>query len=215
MTQTAKFITFEGIDGAGKSTHIAHVERSLRNRGYSVLCTREPGGSELAESLRSMVLHTDMHTVTETLLMFAARADHISRVIAPALERGTWVLSDRFTDASYAYQGGGKGISWEFLTQLEMHLPRLSDGTSCKPDLTFLFDLPVAQAAARMQQRGQQKGVQSDRFEALNTAFFESVAAAYHQRMQQEPDRITLVDASLSLPEVSEQVAEVLRQAGW
>lgn len=215
MTQTGKFITFEGIDGAGKSTHIAHVESSLLNKGYSVLCTREPGGSDLAESLRSMVLHTDMHTITETLLMFAARADHISRVIAPALEQGTWVLSDRFTDASYAYQGGGKGISWAFLTQLELNLPRLSDGTSCKPDLTFLFDLPVQQAAARIQQRAQHQNTQSDRFEALNTAFFESVADAYRQRMRQEPDRMTLIDASLSLPEVSEQVADVLRQAGW
>lgn len=215
MSQTGKFISFEGIDGAGKSTHIAHVESSLRNRGCDVLCTREPGGSELAENLRNMVLHTEMHTTTETLLMFAARADHISRVIAPALERGTWVLSDRFTDASYAYQGGGKGISWAFLTQLELNLPRLSDGTSCKPDLTFLFDLPVEQAAARMRQRAQSKGIDSDRFEVLDTAFFEAVANAYRQRMQQEPERMTLIDASLSLPEVSEQVAEVLRQAGW
>lgn len=215
MTQLGKFITFEGIDGAGKSTHITHVETTLLNKGYNVLRTREPGGSKLAENLRSMVLHTEMNTITETLLMFAARADHISSIIAPALEKGTWVLSDRFTDASYAYQGGGKGVGWDFLTQLELNLPSLSDGTSCKPDLTFLFDLPVEKAAQRMRQRELKTSTQSDRFEVLNTTFFESVAHAYRKRMEQEPDRITLIDASLNLEEVSEQVANILRQAGW
>lgn len=215
MTQLGKFITFEGIDGAGKSTHIAHVQAHLQTLGHSVLCTREPGGSTLAETLRNMVLHTDMNAITETMLMFAARADHISTIIAPALEQGTWVLSDRFTDASYAYQGGGKGISWDFLTQLELNLPTLANGTSCKPDLTFLFDLPVEKATQRMRQREQKTNTQSDRFEVLNTTFFESVAHAYRKRMEQEPQRITRIDASVSLEKVSAQVADVLRQAGW
>lgn len=211
MTHLGKFITFEGIDGAGKSTHIAHVEASLRDKGYDVLRTREPGGSPLAEELRNVVLHTEMNIITETLLMFAARADHITQVIAPALEQGTYVLSDRFTDATYAYQGGGKGVNWEWLMSLELNLPTLSDGTSCKPDMTFWFDLPVSQAAQRMQTRNQG----TDRFEALNSAFFEAVSAAYRTRMEREPERITRIDSSLSLEQVSEQVQSVLQQTGW
>ena len=194
------FITFEGIDGAGKSTHIGPAAARLRAVGRAVVCTREPGGTQLAEQLRELLLHAPMDGVSETLLLFAARRDHIHRVIAPALADGNVVLCDRFTDASFAYQGYGRGQSLELLAQLEN---AVHDGL--QPDLTLWFDVDPAIAAAR------RAGARAaDRFEAEDVGFFARVANGYRARMQSAPERIVRIDAGLAVEDVARQVAAAI-----
>jgi len=195
-----RFITFEGIDGAGKSTHIAFVARLLENRGSEVVVTREPGGTGLGEKLREILLHETMHPETEALLMFAARREHLAQVIEPALERGACVLSDRFTDASFAYQGGGRGLSTDRLRQLETWThPHL------QPDLTLLFDVPPEVAGARLD-----AARTPDKFERERSAFFIRVREAYLQRAAAFPERFYIIDSTRSIPEIQAQLQDVL-----
>ncbi|MEY4766197.1 MAG: hypothetical protein RI907_2870 [Pseudomonadota bacterium] len=199
-----RFITFEGIDGAGKTSHLDALEARWRAEGRQVVRTREPGGSPLAEKLRQMVLHDDMDPLTESLLVFAARRDHLRCVIEPALARGDWVLSDRFTDATFAYQGGGRGFDLATLGTLETWVQ-----AGRQPDLTFLFDLPPAVAAERLR-----LARQPDRFEAQDAAFFERVRQAYLSRLAAQPQRFALIDAQRTPAEVAQQVDAALRQHG-
>ena len=201
----ARFITFEGIDGAGKSTHIDAVAQRLRQAGATVLCTREPGGTELAERLRELILHAPMDPLTEALLVFAARRDHLQQVIAPALQRGDTVLCDRFTDASFAYQGGGRGFDTAVLAQLE----RWVHG-DLQPDMTIWFDLPAAVAAQR---RGAVRA--PDRFEQQDVAFFNRVRNAYQARMDAAPQRFVRIDADQERSAVSQQINHALEARGW
>lgn len=180
-----RFISFEGIDGAGKSSHIEALAAWLRARGHTVVVTREPGGTPLAEDLRQLVLHRPMDALTEAFLMFASRRDHLVQRIEPALAAGHMVLCDRFTDASFAYQGGGRGFSLEVLATLETWVQQ-----GLQPDLTVWFDLPPAVAAER---RGAVRA--PDRFEAQDTAFFERVRGGYARRQQADPRRFAVVDA--------------------
>lgn len=201
----ARFITFEGIDGAGKSTHIDAVAQRLRSAGATVLCTREPGGTLLAERLRELVLHEPMDPLTEALLVFAARRDHLQQVILPALARGETVLCDRFTDATFAYQGGGRGFPADVLAQLEAWV---HDGV--QPDLTIWFDLPSALAAER------RTAVRApDRFERQEADFFERVRQGYLQRAQAAPHRIVRIDASVDRDAVWRQIAGALESRQW
>jgi len=202
---TGRFISFEGIDGAGKTSHLSEMQRQLTEAGLDIVRTREPGGTPLAEKLRELVLHEAMGPLTETLLVFAARRDHLEQVIEPALARGAWVLTDRFTDATFAYQGGGRGFDQNVLNTLEQWV---QDGR--QPDLTFLFDLPPEVAAQRLVQARQ-----PDRFEAQDRAFFERVRSAYQQRVQAQPQRFALIDASRTPHEVGEQVQQALQARGW
>lgn len=182
-----RFITLEGIDGAGKSTHLSWLLQYLRARGLNVVATREPGGTALGESLRQIVLHEAMHLETEALLMFAARREHIARVIDPALAAGQWVVSDRFTDATFAYQGGGRGLDREKIAVLENWVhPGL------QPDLTLLFDLPPKLAMRRLAAAGNTP----DRFEQEREQFFADVREAYLERARRDPQRIRVLDAS-------------------
>jgi dTMP kinase len=196
-----KFITFEGIDGAGKSTHIATVVDLLRAHGLEVVSTREPGGTPLGEKLRELLLHEAMHRETETLLMFAARREHLEQVIEPALARGAWVVCDRFSDATYAYQGGGRGLDKARLVSLEQwvcgHL---------QPDLTFLFDLPPDIACERIARQGREL----DKFEQERADFHWRVRQAYLERAASAPHRISIVNAGLSLEEISKIVEETV-----
>lgn len=182
-----RFLTFEGIDGAGKSSRIAALEAWLNARGVRTLRTREPGGTPLGEKIRTLLLEDDMGLDAETLLFFAARAEHVERVIRPALAEGIWVLSDRFTDATYAYQAGGKGMPGERVEAIERWT--LGD---FGPDKTFLFDLPTGTAEARRGGRGNA----SDRFEREAQSFFEHVREAYLERARRNPGRFTVLDAS-------------------
>lgn len=182
----ARFITFEGIDGAGKSSHLQPLADWLSSRGHDVVLTREPGGTELAETLRDLVLHAPMDAMTEALLVFAARRDHLVRCIEPALARGATVLCDRFTDASFAYQGGGRGFDWVRLQTLEAWVQ-----SGRQPDLTVWFDLAPATAAAR-----RAAAREPDRFERQDTAFFERVRAAYARRAAAAPQRFVVLDAA-------------------
>lgn len=187
------FISFEGIDGAGKSTHIHAYCDLLQSRfpDRTLVVTREPGGTTLGEQLRDLLLEAPMHLETEALLMFAARREHIAQVIAPALAAGHIVVSDRFTDASFAYQGGGRGLSIEKLNALEKWVQKQSDGRLLQPDTTFLFDLPGAIAEAR-----RSKARSPDKFERLDLAFFERVRQEYLRRAKADPSRFVLVDAT-------------------
>jgi dTMP kinase len=211
LTQSAirtlgRFITFEGVDGAGKSTQIASVARALRARGHDVLCTREPGGTELGEKLRELLLGMEMHVDTEAMLMFAARREHLATVIEPALAMGTWVLCDRFTDATYAYQVGGHGLDAARCDALEAWVhPHL------KPDLTLLFDLSPALAAERMAANG----AEPDRFERRQHGFFERVRAAYLDRARREPGRFHVIDATRKPSEIAHEIASVLDERTW
>ena len=184
-----KFITFEGIDGAGKTTHLpwfrAQLEEKLASTGHAIVLTREPGGTPLGEALRELVLHERMDLETEALLMFAARREHLAQVIEPALARGDWVLSDRFTDASFAYQGGGRGLPRDKLEALE----RWVQG-GFQPDLTVLFDVEPATASAR---RGAVRA--PDKFESETDAFFARTRAEYLRRAEEAPHRFAVVDA--------------------
>lgn len=186
---SGRFITFEGIDGAGKSSHIETLAGWLRVRGSTVLVTREPGGTPLAERLREIVLHTPMDALTEALLVFAARRDHLQQVIEPALAQGTVVLCDRFTDASFAYQGGGRGFDVAVLAQLEQWVQQ-----GRQPDLTLWFDIHAQTAAGRRAAAARAP----DRFEAQDEAFFERVGAAYAQRCRAHPQRFVRLNAELS-----------------
>jgi len=181
-----RFITFEGIDGAGKSSHIEPLAARLRERGQDVLVTREPGGTPLAELLREQVLHQPMDALTEALLVFAARRDHLQRVIEPALAQGRTVLCDRFTDATFAYQGSGRGFDLDVLTQLEAWVQQ-----GRQPDLTLWFDIAPEVAAQR-----RAAARTPDRFEAQDGAFFARVRAGYARRAQQQPQRFVRIDAS-------------------
>jgi dTMP kinase len=196
-----KFITLEGIDGAGKSTHLAWLVDTLRQRGKTVVQTREPGGTPLGETLRGLLLSEPMHLETETLLMFAARREHLAQVIEPALARGDWVVSDRFTDASFAYQGGGRGLDWSRVSALETWVQG-----DLQPNLTFLFDVPVEVAEARLAATGNAP----DRFEREKADFFGRVRAAYLRRMAENPSRFRRIDSGQSLDVIKQQLEEVL-----
>lgn len=196
MIPQGRFITFEGIDGAGKSSHIEALAGWLRARGHQVTVTREPGGTPLAESLRELILQRPMDPLTESLLVFAARRDHLAGVIEPALSAGGVVLCDRFTDATFAYQGAGRGFDLGVLAQLETWVQQ-----GRQPDLTCCFDLPAAVAAQR------RAAVRApDRFEAEGLAFFERVRAGYEQRARACPQRFTRIDAALPPDQVRAQV---------
>lgn len=205
-----RFITLEGGEGAGKSSNLVYIEEQLREAGVDLITTREPGGTALGEAIRSLLLdhrNTSMLDDTELLLMFAARSQHIHELILPALERGQWVLCDRFTDASYAYQGGGRGIAFERIAQLEQWVQG-----SLRPDMTLLLDIPVEQGLQRAGERGE-----LDRFEREQTAFFQNVRAAYLQRAEASPSRYRIIDAGAPLEQVQQQLAGELSQilAAW
>jgi len=202
---TGRFITFEGIDGAGKSTHIEALAQWVRNRGHEVVVTREPGGTPLAEQLRNLVLHKPMDTLTEALLVFAARRDHLATHIAPALARGATVLCDRFTDASFAYQGGGRGFDRAVLSQLENWVQQ-----GRQPDLTIWFQLPADTAAAR------RAAVRApDRFETQDLDFFGRVIEGYAQRQAESPTRFLCIDATVEREAVWAQVVRGLEARPW
>ena len=193
-----KFITLEGMDGAGKSTQLQWIEKFLLEKGKIVVVTREPGGTPLGEKLRELLLNADqpMHPETEALLMFAARREHLDKVIFPALERGDWVISDRFTDASFAYQGGGRGMSWGKIEDLESWVH-----AGFQPDLTLYFDVPI--------EVGRQRASAAklpDRFEKERDEFFRHVRAAYLERASRFPSRIHVIDASVPVDEVAKSV---------
>lgn len=198
-TSRGKFITFEGIDGAGKSTHIASVAELIRTQGYQVVCTREPGGTALGEKLRDLLLHEPMHLETEAMLMFAARREHIAQVVEPALARGDWVVSDRFSDASYAYQGGGRGLDKTKLGALEAWVH-----AHLQPDLTFLFDLAPDVAERRIAAQGREL----DRFEQEKREFHARVRMAYLERAVSAPQRIVVVNADQPLPDIKRLIEE-------
>lgn len=195
-----KFITMEGMDGAGKSTHIPDIITSLQARGHAVLSTREPGGTPLGERLRELLLHEPMHAETETLLMFAARREHIAKVIAPALARGVYVLSDRFTDATYAYQCGAKGVDASKIRLLEQWVQ-----ADLQPDLTLLFDVPVEVSMLRLA-----NAREPDKFERENADFFTRIRQAYLQRAQENPARFRIIDANKPLEDVKQSVEEII-----
>jgi dTMP kinase len=197
-----KFITLEGIDGAGKSTHMSFIADRLRAAGRQVVMTREPGGTPLGEMLRDIVLSQSMHVETETLVMFASRREHIDKVIAPALEQGIWVLSDRFTDATFAYQGGGRGIPNERLRALEDWV----QGT-LQPDLTLLFDVPLEVSRNRLA-----LNASLDRFEQEKQEFFARVRQAYLERAAQHPQRIRVVDSTRSITDIQAELSGVLER---
>lgn len=188
------------IYGNGKSTHLAWFADALRQRGADVIVTREPGGTPLGEALREMLLNQSMSIGTEAMLMFAARLEHVEQVIKPALAAGKWVISDRFSDASFAYQGGGRGMDWEKLRQLEQWVhPDL------QPDLTLFFDVPVEVARQRLS-----NNVSLDRFEQEQDAFFERVRAGYHRRVAENPQRYAVIDAAQTLDAVQRQLAAII-----
>ena len=196
-----RFITLEGVDGAGKSSHIPWIAERLRARGHEVVETREPGGTPLAEKLRRRVLAEHMDPVSETRLMFEARADHVQKVIEPALARGAWVLCDRFTDSTIAYQGAGKGVDLAFIEELARKIqPNL------KPDLTLLFDAPYTVSSQRLNTSGRSL----DRFESEDQGFFERVRAAYRVLAAAEPGRVRIIDGSRAPSDVKAEVEKCL-----
>ena len=200
-----RFITMEGGEGAGKSTMMSRVAAWLENAGHRVIRTREPGGTDLAEKLREILLDRDNNSLSgraELLLMFAARAQHLEELIRPALARGDWVLCDRFTDATWAYQGGGRGLPRHEIETLE----KLVHG-DLQPDLTLLLDLPVEQGLKRAARRSQ-----ADRFEQESARFFEQVRGAYLERAAAAPERFAVIDASSNMTEVWSQIESVLRE---
>jgi dTMP kinase len=212
MAQPGLFISFEGIDGAGKSTHIAGLADAFRAQGRNVTLTREPGGTPLAEKLRALVLNDAMDPLCEALLMFAARRDHLQQVIEPALARGEVVLCDRFTDATFAYQGYGRGFDLDVLRQLETWVQaRPSDTTQLRqPDLTVWFDLSPEVAAQRLA-----SARVPDRFESQPVAFFALVAAGYGQRMAEQQARFSRIAAEQPVDAVWRSVRQALVQRGW
>lgn len=201
-SQRGKFITLEGVDGAGKSTHLNFLAEHIQARGVELVVTREPGGTPLGEKLRGLLLNEPMQPDTELMLMYAARAEHVAALIKPALERGAWVLSDRFHDASYAYQCGGRGIDAARLQALEAWT---LDGF--KPDLTLLFDVSPEVAATR---RAQARA--ADRFEQEQDAFFTRVREAYLQRANAEPARIRVIDARHGIDAIRQELAHIMER---
>lgn len=198
--QRGKFITLEGVDGAGKSTHLPFITERLRSGGHEIVVTREPGGTPLGERLRELLLHEAMHAETETLLMFAARREHLDKVVLPALERGAWVLSDRFTDASFAYQYGGRGVAKDKIETLEHWVQG-----DLQPDLTLLFDVPVSISCQRL------AGARDpDRFERENAAFFERIRSAYRERASAFPARFRVIDSNQSLESIRKVLEDIL-----
>lgn len=197
---TAKFITLEGMDGAGKSTHIPNIIEALQASGHEVVSTREPGGTMLGERLRELLLHEPMHAETETLLMFAARREHIATVIAPALARGAYVLSDRFTDATYAYQCGAKGVAASKIQLLEQWVQ-----ADLQPDITLLFDVPVEVSMQRLA-----SARAPDKFERETADFFVRIREAYLLRAQQNPSRFKVIDANRPLELVNKSVKDII-----
>ena len=197
-----KFITLEGIDGAGKSTHLTFIAERLRAMGQQVVVTREPGGTPLGEMLRDLVLSQKMNVETETLIMFASRREHIDKVIVPALEKGIWVLSDRFTDATFAYQGGGRGIAPERLQTLENWVQ-----SGLQPDLTLLFDVPLEISRERLSHN-----MSLDRFEQEKQDFFARVRQAYLDRAAQHRQRIHVINSSRSIAEIQAELAPLLEK---
>ncbi len=195
-----KFITLEGIDGAGKSSHLAWIAERLRQAGRDVVVTREPGGTPLGEKLREILLRDPMDAGSEILLLFAARQAHLAQVVRPALARGAWVVSDRFTDATFAYQGGGRGFPVDKLRILEAWVQE-----GLQPDLTLYFDVPVSTGQARLKKA---QGT-PDRFEREDAAFHERVRAAYLERAGQFPQRFRVIDASKSVGEVQIKLEKV------
>ena len=213
---TGLFISFEGIDGAGKSSHIEGLAQAFRDQGRVVTLTREPGGTPLAEKLRALMLHDAMDPLTEALIAFAARRDHLVQVIEPALARGEVVISDRFTDATFAYQGGGRGFDWETLQILEKIVLTWQNGSQAhaygllQPDLILWFDVPAATAAVRL------SGVRApDKFEAQSAEFFEQVNGGYARRAAENPYRFVRIDAAQPVENVRQQVITAIRSRGW
>lgn len=204
------FISFEGIDGAGKSTHISALANAFRAAGRAVTLTREPGGTPLAEKLRDMVLNDVMDSLTESLLIFAARRDHLVTVILPALSFGEVVLCDRFTDATFAYQGGGRGFDFNILKTLEAWVQAADNQGLLQPDLTVWFDLNPIEAAKRLA-----SARVPDKFEAQPVEFFRRVAQGYADRQQNEPGRFARIDAALSRESVWQDVLAVFTNKGW
>jgi dTMP kinase len=197
---TAKFITLEGIDGAGKSTHLNWLAERLRSQGENVLVTREPGGTPLGEALRELLLHQAMHLETEALLMFAARREHLDKVIIPALREGTWVISDRFTDASFAYQGGGRGLDESKLRILEYWVQQ-----DLQPDLTLLFDVTLEVSRQRLS-----ANASLDRFEQEKQDFFQRVRDTYLKRATQFPERIRVIDSGRAPNEIQVDLEDIV-----
>lgn len=202
MTERGRFITLEGIDGAGKSTQIDAVAAALRSRGLPMVLTREPGGTALGEALRDLILSQPMTAETETLLLFAARAEHLARVIRPALAAGQWVLCDRFTDATYAYQAGGRGVAQERIAALEHWVH-----ADLQPDLTLLLDVPPEVAAGRLARTRA-----ADRFEAEEIGFFQAVRREYLARAGQEPARFFVVDGTRPPEALRLQLTELMQR---
>ncbi len=196
-----KFITLEGVDGAGKSTHLDWLAERIRGVGKDLVVTREPGGTPLGEELRKLLLARPMHLETEALLMFAARREHLERVIAPALEAGTWVLSDRFTDATFAYQGGGRGLDLHRIEVLENWVQQ-----GLQPNLTLVFDLSVEEA----KRRRLAASTAPDRFERENLDFFTRVRSVYLDRAARYPQRIRLIDAGRSIDAIREELETII-----
>jgi len=199
LQNSGKFITFEGIDGAGKSTHIEYVAKLLRARGLNVIVTREPGGTPLGEKLRELLLHEKMHLETEALLMFAARREHLAQVIEPALARGDWVISDRFTDATFAYQGGGRKLDLNRLRALEqwVHPNR-------QPDLTLLFDVPLEVARARLD-----AARDPDKFEREQSEFFAATRAEYLRRAAEFSARFRIINSEQTIEQIQEFIVNI------
>jgi dTMP kinase len=201
---TGRFVTLEGIDGAGKSTHVPFIAERIESAGHRLVATREPGGTAVGEALRALLLRESMTHDSEALLMFAARREHLDQVIRPALARGDWVLCDRFTDATYAYQGGGHGVDRARIRALEQWIHG-----DCRPDLTILFDVPPEVSRARLQ-RGQAQGRVLDKFEREANAFFERVRAAYLERAHGDPGRFRIVDSTRPIEEVRGDLAAAI-----
>jgi len=211
MNAAARFVTLEGIEGVGKSTQVERLSAALKTRGIAHVVTREPGGTPLAESIRQVVLtarEEPLPPTAELLLMFAARAVHLANHIEPNLAAGRWVICDRFTDATYAYQGGGRRLSMAPIAELE----NMVQGAR-RPDFTILLDAPVERALARAAARN--GGTLADRFERERGEFFERVRSAYRARAAAEPDRITVIDAALPVEEVGVKILEQLKARSW
>ncbi len=210
MQSTGVFISFEGIDGAGKSSHIRALSEAFRHHGREVVQTREPGGTALAEKLRDMVLHDAMDPLCEAFLVFAARRDHLLQVIEPALAKGHVVLCDRFTDATFAYQGGGRGFDTRILSQLEQWVQARPNETIRQPDVTLWFSLDPKIAAQRLA-----TARLPDRFESQPLAFFQQVHNAYAERAKADAARFAIISADASMDEVRQSVHRVLQERGF
>lgn len=211
MSKRGRFITLEGGEGVGKSTNMAFVEAWLKAQGLEVVSTREPGGTPRAEAMRGLLLDPDvdepLHSDAELLLMFAARAQHLAQKIVPALERGAWVICDRFTDATFAYQGGGRGIDTDRIGQLEQFVQK-----GLSPDLTLLLDMSPDAAKERLEGRLRDQHTQRDRFEQEQIAFFEAVRRAYLERAAAAPQRFAIIDAGQALDHVQAALAQALEE---